>query len=60
MLTMSDDCVICGKWPAKDRWALREMTTSLPLDEEPICDKCLESFWRSLPHTNVPPKPTSN
>jgi hypothetical protein len=19
------DCIICGKWPEKDRWALREM-----------------------------------
>jgi hypothetical protein len=22
---MSDDCIICGKWPEADRWALREM-----------------------------------
>jgi len=28
-----DDCIICGKWPAQDRWALCEMTTALPLQE---------------------------
>jgi hypothetical protein len=28
---MSDDCIICGKWPEKDRWALREMLDTLPL-----------------------------
>jgi hypothetical protein len=21
---MPDDCIICGKWPEKDRWALRD------------------------------------
>jgi hypothetical protein len=45
---MSDDCVICGKWPERDRWALREMIDSLPLDEEQICDECLLSFWRGI------------
>jgi hypothetical protein len=55
------DCVICGKWPEKDRWALPEMIDSLPLQEiERICDKCLESFWRGLPHAHVPPKQTSH
>ena len=35
---MSDDCAICGKWPEKDRWALREMIDSLPLQEiERVC-----------------------
>jgi hypothetical protein len=40
-----DACVVCGKWPASDRWALREMIEALPLDEEPICDQCLSSFF---------------
>jgi hypothetical protein len=33
-MTSEDDCIICGKWPEKDRWALREMIDSLPLDDE--------------------------
>jgi len=43
-----DDWIICGKWPEKDRWALREMIDSLPLHEEPICDECLRNFWRRI------------
>jgi len=42
---MSDeDCIICSKWPSKDRWALQEMITELPLREEPICDEGLPAF----------------
>jgi hypothetical protein len=37
---MSDDCIICGKWPEADHWALREMLDTLPLNDEPICDRC--------------------
>jgi hypothetical protein len=40
-----DDCINCGKWPEKDRWALRQMIDALPLGEEQICDECLRSFW---------------
>lgn len=41
-----DDCILCGHWPAADRWALREMTDRLPLKElEQICAKCIEAFW---------------
>ena len=47
-MTSEDDCIICGKWPEKDRWALREMIDSLPLHEEPICDECLRNFWRRI------------
>jgi hypothetical protein len=43
-----DDCIICGKWPEKDRWALREMIDGLPLDDGPICDECLIAFWRAV------------
>jgi hypothetical protein len=32
-LVPADDGIICSKWPEKDRWALREMNDSLPLDE---------------------------
>jgi len=46
---MPDDCIICGKWPEKDRWALREMIDSLPLQEiERVCDECLASFWNGV------------
>jgi hypothetical protein len=41
---MPDDCIICGKWPEADRWALREMIDKLPLGEEQICDECLLAF----------------
>jgi hypothetical protein len=41
-----DDCVICGQWPEKDRWALREMIDTIPLeDDDPVCDECLTAFW---------------
>jgi hypothetical protein len=49
------DCVVCGKWPEKDRWALREMIDTLPLQEiEQICDGCLTTFWHNCV---VGPKP---
>ena len=48
-MTSEDDCIICGKWPEKDRWALREMIDSLPLQEvERVCDECLVSFWNGI------------
>jgi hypothetical protein len=30
---MTDDCAIWGKWPERDRLALREMLDTLPLQE---------------------------
>ena len=40
------DCIICGKWPENNRWALREMTIALPLQKiDQICDPCLSEFW---------------
>lgn len=47
-MTTENDCVICSKWPEKDRWALRQMTASLPLNDEPICDECLQVFLERL------------
>ena len=35
MSLSEDDCIICGKWPEKDRWALREIIDALPLVDEP-------------------------
>ena len=40
---MPEDFVICSKWPERDRWALREMITELPLTEEPFCADCLHA-----------------
>lgn len=54
---LSDDCINCGKWPEKDRWALREMIDSLPLQEEPICDECFLRFWRGIAKQPVPESP---
>jgi hypothetical protein len=45
---MGDHCVICCKWPERDRWALREMLDTLPLQEEPICDACLMAWARNV------------
>ena len=46
-MILADDCIVCGKWPEQDRWALREMNDTLPMDEDPICDKCLMAFWKN-------------
>jgi hypothetical protein len=27
-----EDCNICGKWPPKDRWAVRAMLDRIPMD----------------------------
>lgn len=43
-MTTPDHCIICGKWPEKDRVAPRETIERLPLGEEQICDECLISF----------------
>jgi hypothetical protein len=56
-MTSEDDCIICGKWPEKDRWALREMTDSLRLQEETVCDECLLSFWRGIAEQPEPDSP---
>lgn len=57
---MSDDCIICGKWPERDRWALWKMITELPLREEPICDECLRAFAVRLFSGAKPKGPTKH
>jgi hypothetical protein len=57
MMPEEDDCVVCGKWPEKDRWALREMLDSLPMFEQ-VCDACLMAWWAlatSGRHRSHPP-----
>jgi hypothetical protein len=34
-----------GRLCQRDRWALREMIDSLPMDEDPVCEECLMAFW---------------
>jgi hypothetical protein len=33
-----------GRLCQRDRWALREMIDSLPMDEDPVCEECLMAF----------------
>jgi hypothetical protein len=40
-----DDCLVCGKWPERDRWALREMIDTVPLDG--VCAACDMAWWRN-------------
>jgi hypothetical protein len=55
-----DDCVICGKWPARDRRALRKMIRALPVNEGPICKECLGSFWHGLVEPAEPEPPSKH
>jgi hypothetical protein len=41
-----DECIFCGHWPEKDRWALRDMIAILPLEDDGICDACFAAFWQ--------------
>jgi hypothetical protein len=54
-----DDCVVCGKWPAKDRWALREMLTTIPLSDD-VCDECSFAFFRNIGFLDPPTQPTKH
>ena len=60
---MSDDCIICGKWPEADHWALREMLDTLPLNDQSICDRCQTAFWRNMGlrvrDAGMPPAPSA-
>ena len=38
---LEDDCAICGKWPARDRRALRKMIRALPVNEGPNLQRML-------------------
>jgi hypothetical protein len=60
MASNKDDCIICSKWPERDRWALRRMITALPLREEPICDDCLRAFAVQLFAGARPQAPTKH
>ena len=42
-----DECIFCGHWPEKDRWALRETIEILPLDDDCVCDACFAAFWQN-------------
>ena len=59
---MSEDCIICGKWPERDRWALREMIDALPLQEDNIGDECLMAFWKNrvVGESRKLPEPTQH
>ena len=41
-----EECNICGKWPAKDRWAVRAMLDRIPMDG--VCPECELQFWRNI------------
>jgi hypothetical protein len=59
MPDFTQDCVVCGKWPERDRWALREMIDARPLQEiERVCDECLEGFWNGI--VELPDSPSKH
>jgi hypothetical protein len=39
-----DDCAVCGRWPKRDRSALRDLIDR----REPICDECVNAFFRNI------------
>jgi hypothetical protein len=41
-----EECSVCGKWPEKDRWAVRAILDRIPMDG--VCIKCELQFWRNL------------
>jgi hypothetical protein len=55
-----DDCIICGKLPEWDRWAVREMIEALPLQNDRICDECLRAFAARLFGVAIPRAPTKH
>jgi hypothetical protein len=54
-----DDCVVCRHWPARDRWALREMIDTIPLSDD-VCDECNVAFFRNLFPDLFPAEPTKH
>jgi hypothetical protein len=57
----ANDCIVCGRWPEKDRWALREMIETLPVQEiEQICDECLMAFWQNCVVGPMPDEPNKH
>jgi hypothetical protein len=50
-------CIFSGRWPEKDRWALRDTIEILPLEDDRVCDACFSaaghwpkkpSVWRAI------------
>jgi hypothetical protein len=41
-----DECILCGHWPEKDRWGLRDEIEILPLEDDGVCDACFATFWQ--------------
>jgi len=41
-----DECILCGHWPEKDRWAMRDAIEILPLEDDGVCDACFATFWQ--------------
>ena len=39
-------CIFSGRWPEKDRWALRDTIEILPLEDDRVCDACFAAFWQ--------------
>ena len=49
IMTTENKCVICGDWPERDRWALREMNEWLPLQEiEDVCEACVMAWAHNV------------
>jgi hypothetical protein len=53
-----DDCAVCGGWPARDREAMRLLTSRIPL--EGVCEACEMEFWRGLGFFDLFRQPTKH
>jgi hypothetical protein len=51
-----DECILCGHWPEKDRWAFRDAIEILPLDNDGVCDACFATFWQKCAADDPEPK----
>ena len=43
-----DDCIICSKWPERDRWALQEMLDTLPARRRTRLRRMLDGLLEKL------------
>ena len=39
-------CISSGRWPERDRWALRDTIEILPLEDDRVCDACFSAVGR--------------
>ena len=39
-------CIFSGRWPEKDRWALRDTIEILPLEDNHVCNACFSAVGR--------------